>query len=147
MNGRQKKFCEILAKMGSDPDITSQGAAYLASGYKCKDLETASAAATRLLKDVQVRAYYDSLLDEVRSEAIASIAEVQEFFTKAMRGEIEEEVVIVTENGVKTKKKEICPRDRVAAAQNLGKIQGQYSGKGEDSTSVQVVFVDDIPET
>ena len=146
MNPKQKRFCELLAKMGYDPDIDSQGAAYMAAGYKCKNLETASACASRLLTDASVRAYYESLMEAVESKRIASISEVQEFFTKAMRGEIEEEVVIATDLGIKKDKKQIVPRDRITAGQHMAKIQGLYAGKGEDNVSVQVVFVDDIPE-
>lgn len=144
MNGRQMKFCELLAKMGSDPDIDSQGKAYMDAGYKVKSMEVASVNASRLLTDAKVRAYYEELLEAVKSKSIASIAEVQEFFTKAMRGEIEEEVVMITEDGLERANKQIVPRDRVAAAQNMGKILNLYAADNKGKTSVVVTFADDI---
>lgn len=57
----------------------THGEAYMAAGYECKNKSVASAAATRLLKDVKIRAEIDKRMENMRESfdrRLSSIADV-----------------------------------------------------------------------
>lgn len=56
----------------------------------------AMSAASRLLRNVKVKAYIDEQLEKVSSVKIADAQEVMEYLTKVMRREMKESVVTVT---------------------------------------------------
>lgn len=54
----------------------------------------AMSAASRLLRNVKVKAYIDEQLEKISSEKIADVQEVMEYLTKVMRREMKESVVV-----------------------------------------------------
>lgn len=54
----------------------------------------AMSAASRLLRNVKVKAYIDEQLEKISSEKIADAQEVMEYLTKVMRREMKESVVV-----------------------------------------------------
>ena len=84
INERQKKFCEFYAKTGNATQ------SYKDAGYKPKDDASAAVSSANLLTNVKVIAFLNKLQQNTRSEAIASIAEVKEFWTKVMLSDEEE---------------------------------------------------------
>ena len=58
-DAQQERFCRLMAE-----GKTSQGQAYLDAGYECSSLSIASAAATRLLKNVKVSARIQTLKEQ-----------------------------------------------------------------------------------
>lgn len=54
----------------------------------------AMSAASRLLRNVKVKAYIDEQLEKVSSGKIADVQEVMEYLTKVMRREMKESVVV-----------------------------------------------------
>ena len=113
---------------------------------------TAAAAANRLLKDEQVKAYIDEELERLKSARVADTQEILEHLTAAMRGEIKEEVVVVEGTGegcstAKVKEKQISEKDRLKAAELLGKRYSLFTDKvdlaGEMDLKVVVDYGDD----
>lgn len=93
---RRKKFCEIYAKQKKPSPAT----AYQKAGYKIKNRTTASVAASRLLKIVQIQEYIAYLRKPAVKEAmltakgiiknisrISKKAEAASKFSSALRGE------------------------------------------------------------
>lgn len=97
MTDRQKRFAEEYLR---DLD---QGRAYMAAYPSVKRLETAQAAASRLLRDVryqEVQDYIKARLSEIQSRKIADAEEVLAYLTSVVRGESEAEVVVIEGQGV-----------------------------------------------
>lgn len=144
LNVKQEAFCLHYAKTGNATE------AYKQAGYKAKTERSAYAASNKLLKNVKVQERLKELADEIASDKIASIKEIQEYLTSVMRREMTESVVVTLseettkyvpdENGTmrkQTVKKEI-PKiveipaklsDANKAAETLAKMQGGFDSK------------------
>jgi len=116
--------------------------------YKnCKTDDSARACSSKLLAKANIRAFIDEELEKIKSDKIADVTEVMQYLTSVLRGEIEEEVVVVEGEGdghssAATVKKEVQPKDRNKAAELLGKRYGMFTEKVEVSKVPQIV--DDI---
>ena len=85
MTEKQKRFCdEYLIDLNGTR-------AYKTAYPSVKSDEVAKAAASRMLSNVNVRAYLDERLEQLRSERTADIREILEYLTAVMRGEEKEE--------------------------------------------------------
>ncbi|MDR2278906.1 MAG: terminase small subunit [Vagococcus sp.] len=91
---------------------------------------TAKAAASRLLTDVNVKAYIDERLEEIKNERTADAQEVMEFLTSVMRGEIKEPVTVLDGDGYQ-KVVDLQPsvQTRRAAAVDIGKRYALFTDK------------------
>jgi len=144
LNVKQEAFCLHYAKTGNATE------AYKQAGYAVKTERAAYANANRLLKNDKVQARLKELAEEIASDKIASIREIQEYLTSVMRREHKECVVVtVTEkksfyepdaNGTMRKQTieketpkivEIPARlsDANKAAETLAKMQGGFDNK------------------
>ena len=144
LNVKQEAFCLHYAKTG---DATK---AYIEAGYKAKSKGAIYANANRLLKNDKVQARLKELADEIASDKIASIREIQEYLTSVMRREHKECVVVTVsqersyyapdENGTMRKNtvKEEVPQiveipakisDANKAAETLARMQGGFDNK------------------
>jgi phage terminase small subunit len=90
-------------------------------------------------------------LQKKDNERIASQNEVLEFLTRVMRGEETEETVVVENKGdfiseAKIVKKQVAAKERVKAAELLGKRYMLFTDKVDVSGNLGVVIVDDIEE-
>ncbi len=144
LNVKQEAFCLHYAKTGNATE------AYKEAGYKVKTERAVYANANRLLKNDKVQARLKELADEIASDKIASIKEIQEYLTSVMRREHKESVVVTVsekrtfyapdENGTMRKQTieketpqivEIPARlsDANKAAETLAKMQGGFDNK------------------
>ena len=102
------------------------------------------------MKNVEIKAYIDEQLERIRSEKTAEAQEVMEYLTAVMRGDSESEVVVVEGCGdgcseARRIKKAPDEKDRLKAAELLGKRYGLFTGTDKQSTEgVRIVF--DIPK-
>lgn len=101
-----------------------------------KNDETAKAAASRLLTNVNVKTYIDEQLEKIHNEKTADAQEVLEYLTAVMRNEQTEEVVVVEGTGdgyseARTMEKDTSIKDRVKAAELLGKRYSLFTDKME----------------
>ena len=144
MNEKQKNFAQdnIKDKNATQPAIRA--------GYSEK---TAYSIGQRLLKNVEIKNYINDLLDEVRKENILSAIEIEEFLSLAIKGSIDEEVIVVEGEGdgvssARKIKKQIGLRDRIKAAELLGKRYMLFTDKVNVTGTVPVMIIgeDDLEE-
>lgn len=104
--------------------------AYKAAYPNVKKDSVASAAATRMLGNVNVKSYIDDQLEKMHNERTADAQEVLEYLTSIMRGEQEEEVLRGVGMGEQTKTKiDVGAKDRLKAAELLGKRYALFTDK------------------
>ena len=89
LNVKQEAFCLHYAKTGNASE------SYKQAGYDAKTENALYSAANRLLKNVKVQTRLAELREEMASEKIAGIREIQERLTAILRGELQEEQVVV----------------------------------------------------
>ena len=138
MNDKQKMFVTEYVK-----DMNSTAAAKRA-GYSER---TAYSIGQRLLKDVEIKSSIDNTLREIRKANIAEATEIEEFLSLAMRGKIEEEILIGVGGGGQGKTTiQVSMKERVKAAELLGKRYALFTDKKLVTGAVPVVIVDDMDE-
>ncbi len=120
--------------------------AYKAAYPNVKRDATAAAAATRLLKNVNVKAYIDEQMDKISSEKIADAKEVLEYLTSVVRGETSASVLAMCGDGFQEViEKAPDEKERLKAAELLGKHFGMFTDQVRLTGDVGVQIVDDIP--
>lgn len=145
MTEKQKRFCdEYLIDLNGTR-------AYKAAYPSVKSDHTATVNAGRLLTNADVRAYLDERLAEIHSTKTADAAEVMEYLTAVMRGESEASVVVVEGIGdgcstARTVQKPPDEKERLKAAELLGKRFGLFTDKLETNAPVTIVIKDDYGE-
>lgn len=137
LNPKQEAFCLHYAKTGNATE------SYKQAGYAPKTENALYSAANRLLKNDKVRARLAGLAEEMASEKIAGIREIQERLTAVLRGELLEEQVVVEGCGDGVSEARIVRRqaqlkDIIKAAETLGKMQGAYDTKLQIEMTVPV---------
>lgn len=115
--------------------------AYKASYTNVRKDSVASANAARLLRNANVKNYIDKQLEELHNERTADVQEIMEYLTSLTRGE--ETETIVTNKGV-FKDIEVSARDRIKAAELLGKRYAMFTDKSEVQVTEPPKFEDDI---
>ena len=147
MTEKQKRFCdEYLIDLNGTR-------AYKAAYPSVKSDDVAKAAASRLLSNVNVRAYLDEQLEQLHNARTADVQEVMEYLTSVLRGESSASVVVVEGIGdgcstAKVMSKPPDEKERLKAAELLGKRFGLFTDKLNVEGVVPVVICgeDDLPE-
>lgn len=145
MTDKQRKFADEYL---IDCNATR---AYKAAYPHIKSDDAARANASRLLTNANIKDYIQEQLDKISSEKIADATEVLKYLTSVMRGEFTEEVVVVEGNGdgfssAVTVDKDVGAKERLKAAELLGKRFGLFTDKVNVEGSAKVVIVDDLEE-
>ena len=117
---KQKRFIDFYIETGNGAEAARR------AGYSEK---VARQSAGKILASPRIASAIAARLKEIEDKRIAKAKEVMEFLTSSMRGEIEEEVVVVEGTGggrskAKTMKKQIGANDRIKAAVQLAKRYG-----------------------
>lgn len=133
---KQEKFCLEYAKLGNARQ------AYINAGYKARDSK-ADASASRLLKNVKVKARLAELAEEAKNNAIADIQEMQQKLTEIIRQQLTEEVIVVEGIGdgcseARIMNKEPAIKDVINAINTLGKMQGAFVDKVELESDMEL---------
>ena len=134
---KQRRFADYFVETGNGTEAAKK------AGYKGKNLNRIAA---ENLSKLDIKNYIDEKLEEMSSKRIASANEVMELLTSAARGELEEEVVVVEGEGdgcstARTIKKQIGAKDRIKAAELLGKRYRLWTDKVEVKGMVPVMIV------
>lgn len=133
---KQKRFADEYIISGN----ATQAA--IKAGYSKK---TANRIATENLSKLVIKNYIEERLEELKSERTADAQEVLEYLTSVMRGNETEEVLIGVGEGMQsTIQKEVGAKDRLKAAELLGKRFALFTDKTEVAVSEIPTFVDDI---
>lgn len=138
LTAKQKRFCtEYLI------DLNATQAA-IRAGYSEK---TAYSVGNENLKKPEVKKCIDERLKAIQTKKIADAQEVLEYLTAVMRGEQKEQVpLLVGEGCQELVQKDISAKDRIKAAELIGKRYGLFTEKMELQSETTVQIVDDIPE-
>lgn len=157
---QQKLFVQELFKNNHN---AKQAA--IAAGYSEK---TAEVQASRLLRNVKVLEYREELIKEFDKKEIASIEEILKYYTRVMRREEKESIVVTVkekQSGWATNK-ETGKREKVTveketpqiveiptkvsdankAAEMLGKNYGIWTEKMSIDGNQSVTFIEDLEE-
>ena len=101
-----------------------------------------------MLGNESVKAYIKERMKEIESERIAKAEEVLAFLSASLRGEVLEEVISTetVEGMVKPVilKKQLSAKDRIKAAELLGKRYALFTEKVDLEGNVGVTIIDDI---
>lgn len=108
--------------------------AYLKAGYKVSE-SVARRNASRLLTNADVKAEIERRNAEIQSEKTADMTEVMEYLTSVMRGEQSE--TVATSKGLFTGV-EVSAKDRIKAAELIGKRHGAWTEKKELSGDLNI---------
>ena len=145
LNVKQEAFCLHYAKTGNATE------SYKVAGYDAKTERAVYSNANRLLKNDKVQARLKELAEEMASDKIAGIREIQEYLTTVIRGETTEDVVVVEGcgDGVSEaiiKQVRTPSKDRIKAAETLGKMQGAFDTKANINVVIPVFGGEDVLE-
>lgn len=138
MNARQKRFCDEYL---IDCNATQ---AAIRAGYSKK---TANEQGNRLLANVSIKTYIEEQLEKIHNEKTADAQEVIEYLTSVMRGQQTEQTLQLIGEGVQQIADiDVSAKERLKAAELLGKRYGLFTDKINVDGVAQVVIVDDLEE-
>lgn len=134
---KQKRFADEYIITGN----IEQSA--ISAGYS---KNYARAQAHKLLANVGIKNYIDERLKILDSEKIADQKEVLQYLSAVMRGEHKEKTLIsIGELGQEIVDIDVGAKDRLKAAELLGRRYKLFTDKVEVDANIEtVVFVDDI---
>lgn len=143
MTPKQEKFCvEYLVDLNGTQAATR-------AGYSEK---TANRIANQLLSKLDIKNRINELRKKEFKAIIATAEEAEAFLAKAMRGDVEEEVVVTEGVGdgcseARIIKKRISAKDRIKAAELIGKRNALFSADTQiDITPIIIKGEGDIRE-
>ena len=128
---KQKRFADEYIISGN----ATQAA--IKAGYSKK---TANRIGPENLSKLVIKNYIDERLAKLESKRIANAQEVLEYLTGVMRGDEKEEVM--TEEGISYREPSV--KDKLKAAELLGKRHALFTEKQEISANVVSTKLDDI---
>lgn len=137
---KQQRFADEYIISGNATD------AAIKAGYSSKYANTN---ASKLLQNTTIKSYIDERLVQLASEKIATQEEVLTYLTSVMRGETQEQTLIsIGELGQTITDIDVGAKDRIKAAELLGKRHRLWTDKVEADVSGTVVFANesDIPD-
>lgn len=139
MTPRQEKFCvEYLI------DLNATQAA-IRAGYSRR---TADRIANQNLRKLEIQSRIKKMRDEYYDKTIMSAKEVEYLLSKAGRGELKEEVVVVEGVGdgfseSKIIKKRLSAKDRIKALELMGKRHRLFEDQNSKTGEEEVQIIDD----
>ena len=139
LNIKQKAFADYFIETGN----AYQSA--IKAGYS---ENYAKGNVIKLLENESVKTYIKERMKEIESERIAKAEEVLAFLSASLRGEVLEEVISTeTVDGMVKPvilKKQLSAKDRIKAAELLGKRYALFTEKVDLEGNVGVTIIDDI---
>lgn len=132
MTPRQRKFCDEYLISGNATD------AAIKAGYSPK---TAKQTGSENLAKPDLKAYIETELEKLHSAKIADAEEVMKYLTSVMRGEHTEEIPILCGDGCQElTQKEVGAKERLKAAELIGKRYGMFTDKVGVEGAVPVII-------
>lgn len=133
---KQKAFADYYIETGNATESARR------AGYSEKYLNTN---ANKLLQNTSISLYLDERMKKIEDERIANGDEVLKYLTSVMRGEEDEEVIVVEGEGdgcssARKIRKELNAKDRLRAAELLGKRHRLFTDKIEADIQGAIIF-------
>lgn len=143
MTDKQKRFCDEYL---IDCNATR---AYKVAYPNVKKDEVASVNGSKLLRNTKVKTYIDEQLQKIENDKIADVKEVMEYLTSVLRGETKSAEIVVEGIGdgcseAREMLKEPSEKDKLKAAELLGKRYGMWREKVELEGELGVNIIDDV---
>ena len=139
---KQKAFADYYIELGNATE------AYIKAGYKASKRDIAEVEGCKLLRNPKVEAYLKGREKQIESDRIAKAEEVLAFLSASLRGEVLEEVISTESIDGMIKpvilKKQLSAKDRIKAAELLGKRYALFTEKVDLEGNVGVTIIDDI---
>ena len=139
LTAKQQRFCDEYLI-----DLNATQAA-IRAGYSKK---TANRIASENLLKPDIKAYIEKRMEEKKEELIADQDEVLRYLTSVLRGESQSTEIVVEGIGdgmseARTIQKEPSEKDRLKAAELLGKRYGIYTDKVQSEVVIPVFSGED----
>ena len=139
---KQKAFADFYIELGNATE------SYIKAGYKASERKVAEVEGCKLLKNPKIDNYIKERMKQIESDRIAKAEEVLAFLSSSLRGEVVEEVVATeTVDGMIKPvilKKQLSAKDRIKAAELLGKRYALFTEKVDLEGNIGVTIIDDI---
>lgn len=104
----------------------------------------ASVEAHKLLRNPKVKAYVEERMKSLEDKAIAKQDEVLRYLTSVMRGEHTEQITIGMGEGLQAITDiDVSAKDRIKAAELLGKRYSTWTDKSDVNMTGTVVFLNE----
>lgn len=134
LTAKQRRFCDEYLI-----DLNATQAA-IRAGYSEKNARNI---ASENLTKPNIKTYIDERMAEKESQLIATQDEVLKYLTSVLRGESQSTEIVVEGTGdgcseARTLKKEPSEKDRLKAAELLGKRYGLYTDKIETDVDMEL---------
>lgn len=128
---KQNRFVDFYVETGNASESARR------AGYSER---SANRIGQQNLSKVDIAAAIKARLDAIESKRIATATEVMQFLTSAMRGEVQEEVVVIEGTGkgysdARTMTKQLSAHERLDAAKQLAKRFGLDATAGAGASS------------
>lgn len=146
MTEKQKKFVdEYLIDLNATR-------AYKAAYPNVKKDNAAAVNGAKLLRNAKIKKYLDKRLEELHDERTADAKEVLEYLTSVLRGESRSEEIVVELIGdgcsaARAMQKRPSEKDRLKAAELLGKRYGLYTDKVDVDADTELTIKIDYGDT
>ncbi|WP_317853954.1 terminase small subunit [Chakrabartyella piscis] len=142
MNARQRRFCDEYL---IDCNATK---AAIRAGYSAR---FARGNAHKMVANSGMKTYIEQQLEAIHNEKTADAKEIMEYLTSVMRGEAQATVVVVEGTGdgcseAREMVKSPDERERLKAAELLGKRFGLFKDTVSITAPIPVVIHDDLDE-
>lgn len=132
---KQKKFADEYIISGN----ATQAA--IEAGYSKR---SAKQTGSRLLDQKEIKEYIDERMKELEEKSIASQVEILQYLTRVIRDEETEEVLVNVGNfEQEVQEVKVSAKDRIKAAELLGKRYGSWTDKVDLTSDLTLVFEDD----
>jgi phage terminase small subunit len=136
---KQKAFADYYIQTGNATESA------IKAGYSKK---TAGVIGDENLKKPYIKKYIEERLEQISSDRIADAKEVMEYLTAVMRGQTLSEIVVVEGCGdgcSEARRIDKAPdeKERIKAAELIGKRYSMWTDKVEANVQQQVVFCDE----
>ncbi|QEZ68006.1 terminase small subunit [Paraclostridium bifermentans] len=137
---KQKAFADFYIELGNATE------AAIKAGYSKR---TAKEVGYENLTKPHIKSYIEERMKEIESERIAKAEEVLAFLSSSLRGDVLEEVVATESDGIGGMKpvivkKQLSAKDRIKAAELLGKRYALFTEKVDLDGNLEVTIIDDI---
>nr|DAR17848.1 MAG TPA: Terminase small subunit [Caudoviricetes sp.] len=140
---KQTKFVDYYIETGGNAAEAARRAGY--AEKTCRSIGQEN------LTKPDIKSAIDGRLAELKSQRTADATEVLEYLTSVLRGQQEDETIVVEGVGdgcsrAKRMNVKVATRDRNKAAELLGRVYGIYNDKLKLENAPVPVIVDDIDE-
>lgn len=138
LTAKQKRFCDEYL---IDCNATQ---AAIRAGYSPKGINKR---ASRMMANDGIKIYIEEQLEKMHNEKTADAQEVLEYLTAVMRGEYKEQTLQLIGEGIqKIADIDVSAKERLKAAELIGKRYGMFKENVNVDGVAQVVIVNDLEE-